>query len=118
MINIVRTKGKAGYFVWKLAGGQGDPEINLPWGSFIKETFFELLNVLVSCANPLLIIYQNLILTKTALHSVELSKLKLPAIVFGFYGNWSGSRDWSMAFSSADNSISKSDLRIFLCLLK
>ena len=30
IINIVRTKGKAGYFVWKLAGGQGDQDINLP----------------------------------------------------------------------------------------
>ena len=29
-INIVRTKGKAGYLVWKLAGGQGDQDINLP----------------------------------------------------------------------------------------
>ena len=28
-INIVRTKGKAGYLVWKLAGGQGDQDINL-----------------------------------------------------------------------------------------
>ena len=30
IINIVRTNGKAGYLVWKLAGGQGDQEINLP----------------------------------------------------------------------------------------
>ena len=30
IINIVRTKGKAGYLVLKLAGGQGDQEINLP----------------------------------------------------------------------------------------
>ena len=75
MINIVRTKGKAGYFVWKFAGGQGDHEINLPWGPFSKETFFVPLNVLVSCANPLLIIYQKLIITKTALKSVRFSKL-------------------------------------------
>ena len=30
IISIVRTKGKAGYLVWKLAGGQGDQDINLP----------------------------------------------------------------------------------------
>ncbi len=29
-INNVSTKGKAGYCVWKLAGGQGDQEISLP----------------------------------------------------------------------------------------
>jgi hypothetical protein len=29
-ISIVRTKGKAGYLVLKLAGGQGDHDINLP----------------------------------------------------------------------------------------
>ena len=33
IINNVSTKGKAGYLVWKLAGGQGDQDINLPWGS-------------------------------------------------------------------------------------
>ena len=57
MINNVRTKGKAGYLVWKLAGGQGDQEINLPWGSLeeINFSFFKDLDVLY--ANPLLIIY-------------------------------------------------------------
>ena len=30
IIKIVKTKGKAGYLVWKFAGGQGDQEINLP----------------------------------------------------------------------------------------
>ena len=40
MINTVRTKGKAGYFVWKLAGGQGDQDINLPWGSLEEATIF------------------------------------------------------------------------------
>jgi len=30
IIKIVRTKGKAGYLVWKFAGGQGDQDINLP----------------------------------------------------------------------------------------
>ena len=56
IINIVRTKGKAGYRVWKLAGGQGDQDINLPWGSKEGENFlgFKFLEVL--SANPLLII--------------------------------------------------------------
>ena len=39
IINIVRTKGKAGYRVWKLAGGQGDQDINLPWGSLEEVNF-------------------------------------------------------------------------------
>ena len=56
MINIVRTKGKAGYLVWKLAGGQGDQDINLPWGSFEITFFFNFLDVRLSVANPLLII--------------------------------------------------------------
>ena len=54
-INIVRTKGKAGYLVWKLAGGQGDQDINLPWGSFEITFFFNFLGVKLSVANPLLI---------------------------------------------------------------
>ena len=53
-INIVRTKGKAGYLVWKLAGGQGDQEINLPWGSF-EIIFFDFLDIRLSVANPLYI---------------------------------------------------------------
>jgi len=56
MISIVRTKGKAGYFVWKLAGGQGDQDINLPCGSFDRAFFFDFLYVKSSVANPLLII--------------------------------------------------------------
>ena len=56
MINIVRTKGKAGYLVWKLAGGQGDQDINLPCGSFEITFFFEFLDIKLSVANPLLII--------------------------------------------------------------
>ena len=56
MINIVRTKGKAGYLVWKLAGGQGDQDINLPWGSFDKNFFFDFLDIRLSVANPLLIV--------------------------------------------------------------
>ena len=55
IINIVRTKGNAGYLVWKLAGGQGDQDIKLPWGSFEKTFFFNFLDVKLSVANPLLI---------------------------------------------------------------
>ena len=55
MINIVRTKGKAGYLVWKLAGGQGDHDINLPWGSFVEFKVFSFFGADVSVANPLLI---------------------------------------------------------------
>ena len=55
MINIVRTKGKAGYLVWKLAGGQGDQDINLPWVSFEITVFFDFLDIKLSVANPLLI---------------------------------------------------------------
>ena len=56
IINIVRTKGKAGYRVWKLAGGQGDQDINLPWGSFEINTFFDFLEAESFVANPLLIV--------------------------------------------------------------
>ena len=56
MINIVRTKGKAGYLVWKLAGGQGDQDINLPWGSFEITFLFDFLDIKLSVANPLLIV--------------------------------------------------------------
>ena len=55
IINIVRTKGKAGYLVWKLAGGQGDQDINLPWGSFEITFFLDFLDIKLSVANPLLI---------------------------------------------------------------
>ena len=55
MIRIVRTKGKAGYRVWKLAGGQGDQDINLPCGSFEITSFFDFLDIKLSVANPLLI---------------------------------------------------------------
>ena len=55
IINIVRTKGKAGYLVWKLAGGQGDQDISLPVDSFdFKISVFWDSEVLGS--NPLLII--------------------------------------------------------------
>ena len=56
IIKIVRTKGKAGYLVWKLAGGQGDQDINLPWGSFEITFFFDFLDIKLSLANPLLIV--------------------------------------------------------------
>ncbi len=56
MINIVRTKGNAGYLVWKLAGGQGDQDINLPWGSFEIIFFLDFLDIRLSVANPLLIV--------------------------------------------------------------
>ena len=65
MINIVRTKGKAGYFVWKLAGGQGDQDINLPWGSFEITFFLDFLDIKLSVANPLLINQIKSSLTKT-----------------------------------------------------
>ena len=55
MINIVRTKGKAGYLVWKLAGGQGDQDINLPCGSFEITFFLDFFDFKLSVANPLLI---------------------------------------------------------------
>ncbi len=56
IINIVRTKGKAGYLVWKLAGGQGDQDINLPWGSFGIFFLLDFLGIKLSVANPLFII--------------------------------------------------------------
>ena len=55
-INIVRTKGKAGYLVWKLAGGQGDQDINLPCGSLEVNLFFDFLEAELFVANPLLIV--------------------------------------------------------------
>ena len=52
----MRTKGKAGYFVWKLAGGQGDQDINLPLGSLETTLFFDFWDTELFVANPLLII--------------------------------------------------------------
>ena len=60
IINIVRTKGKAGYLVWKLAGGQGDQDINLPCGSLEINFFFAFLDTELFVANPLLIDLKNL----------------------------------------------------------
>ena len=54
-IKIVRTKGKAGYLVWKFAGGQGDHDINLPWGTLETTLFFDFWDIEVSFANPLFI---------------------------------------------------------------
>ena len=56
IINIVRTKGKAGYRVWKLAGGQGDQDINLPCCSVEITFLFDFLDIKLFVANPLLII--------------------------------------------------------------
>ena len=65
-INIVRTKGKAGYLVWKFAGGQGDQDINLPWGSLEVNLFFDFLEGELFVANPLLIVQsKKIILTRT-----------------------------------------------------
>ena len=64
-INIVRTKGKAGYLVWKLAGGQGDQDINLPLGSFEIIFLFDFLDIKLSVANPLFIDQIKFILTRT-----------------------------------------------------
>ena len=55
IINIVRTKGKAGYLFLKLAGGQGDQDINLPCGSFKMTFFFDFLVIKLSVAKPLFI---------------------------------------------------------------
>ena len=67
----MRTKGKAGYLVWKLAGGQGDQDISLPWGSGVDANFLVLKDLEVLSANPLLIIvYKNLIITRIKKKSV------------------------------------------------
>ena len=55
IINIVRTKGKAGYLVWKLAGGQGDHEISRPVGSLEITRFFDFWDIVLFVANPLFI---------------------------------------------------------------
>ena len=56
----MRTKGNAGYLVWKLAGGQGDQDINLPWGSFEMTFFLDFCDIKLSVAKPLLINQINL----------------------------------------------------------
>ena len=61
IISIVRTKGKAGYFVWKSAGGHGDQEISLPFGTLEVFRFFVFSSTEVSVANPLFMIdFKNL----------------------------------------------------------
>ena len=77
IINIVRTKGKAGYRVLKLAGGQGDQDINLPWGSFEITFFFDFLDIKLSVANPLLITQIKLTLTKTFQKGVYIIRFSL-----------------------------------------
>ena len=56
MISIVKTKGKAGYLVCKLAGGHGDHEISLPLDSIGDEAFLSFLDSDFLVANPLLIL--------------------------------------------------------------
>ena len=85
-INIVRTKGKAGYLVWKLAGGQGDQDINLPWGSFEITFFFDFLGIKLSVEKPLLIVQNKIILTKTYEKGVYTIRLNFSC----FYENWKG----------------------------
>ena len=55
IISNVKTKGKAGYLVWKLAGGQGDQDINLPWGLLVITFFMDFCDTELSVANPLFI---------------------------------------------------------------
>ena len=67
----MRTKGKAGYRVWKSAGGQGDHDMSLPWGCLIDFDFFIFEATKLSYENPLFInLIQNLILIKVAQNSV------------------------------------------------
>ena len=74
MINIVRTKGKAGYLDWKFAGGQGDQDINLPCDWLLEITFFDLKSLGVLSANPLLIlIYKMVMITKIKRKSVKIA---------------------------------------------
>ena len=61
IINNVRTKGKAGYLVWKSAGGQGDHDMSLPWGCLIDFDFFNFDAINFSFENPLFIIKNKII---------------------------------------------------------
>ena len=56
MISKVSTKGKAGYLVWKLAGGQGDQDINLLLGKLEEINFFDFKESELLSAKPLLIV--------------------------------------------------------------
>ena len=51
----MRTKGNAGYRVWKSAGGQGDQDISLSFGSFGDLKIFLFFEAGFFGANPLLI---------------------------------------------------------------
>ena len=79
IINIVRTRGKAGYRVWKLAGGQGDQDISLPWGSFEIFFFFDFLDIRFSVANPLLMVQIKFTLTRTYQKGVYIFRWNLVA---------------------------------------
>ena len=71
IIKIVRTKGKAGYLVWKSAGGQGDHDMSLPWSCLIDFDFFVFDATKLSVENPLFIIpFENFILIKIEQNSV------------------------------------------------
>ena len=52
----VSTNGKAGYRVWKSAGGQGDHDMSLPWVCLLEFDFFAFDVTKLSFANPLFII--------------------------------------------------------------
>ena len=56
MTSKVSTKGKAGYLVWKLAGGQGDQDINLSLGKLDVVNFFDFKDLEILSAKPLLIV--------------------------------------------------------------
>ena len=60
MINTVRTKGKAGYLVWKSAGGQGDHDMSLPWSCLVDFDPFTFDATNFSFENPLFIILGNI----------------------------------------------------------
>ena len=55
IINIVSTKGKAGYRVWKSLGGHGDQDISLPLDFFEVFKILLFFEVEFFVANPLLI---------------------------------------------------------------
>ena len=60
-----------------MAGGQGDQDINLPWGSFEITFFFDFFDIKLSVANPLLIVQIKFILTRTNQKSVDIIRFNL-----------------------------------------
>ena len=67
----MRTSGKAGYRVWKLAGGHGDHDISLPFNSFEELILFVFKVSEVFVSNPLYIVLtKGLIITITKIKSV------------------------------------------------